>query len=44
MAGELVDFVVEKGSPVLENLANSVKDKAVVVTKDVLAKLEKENS
>lgn len=43
MAEELVSFVVEKGSPVLESAANSVRDKARVVTKEVLDKLEKDN-
>lgn len=40
MADELVDYAVEKGTPVLEKTALSVKEKAVEVTKDVLKKLE----
>ncbi len=41
MAEELVDYAVEKGTPVLENAANAIREKAIVVTKEVLAKLEK---
>lgn len=40
MAEELVDYAVEKGTPVLESAANAVKTKAIDVTKEVLAKLE----
>ena len=40
MASELVDYVVDKGTPVLEGVANSVREKAVDVTKEVLSKLE----
>ena len=39
---ELVDYAVEKGTPVLEAAANAIREKAVVVTKEVLTKLEKE--
>lgn len=38
---ELVKLAKEKGTPVLENVANEVREKAVVVVKDVLNKLEK---
>lgn len=41
-ASELVSYAVEKGTPVLESAADSVRQKAVVVTKEVLNKLEKE--
>ena len=41
-AEELVNYAIEKGTPVLEKAANSVKEKAVIVTKQVLAKLEEE--
>ena len=41
-AEELVSYAVEKGTPVLEKAADSVRQKAVVVTKEVLNKLEKE--
>lgn len=43
MAEELVDYAVEKGTPVLENAANAIREKAIGVTKEVLAKLEKNN-
>lgn len=43
MANELVDYAVEKGTPVLESAANSVRKKAIDVTKEVLKKLEKED-
>ena len=42
MADELVDYAVEKGTPVLEGTANSIREKAITLTKEVLAKLEKE--
>ena len=42
MANELVDYAVEKGTPILESAADSVRKKAITVTKDVLKKLEKE--
>ena len=40
MAEELVDYAIEKGTPVLENTANSIREKAIDVTKEVLDKLE----
>lgn len=40
MAEELVHYVVEKGTPVVEKAASVVRDKAIVVTKGVLNKLE----
>lgn len=39
-AKELVEYAVEKGTPVLESAANSVKEKTIEVTKQVLNKLE----
>ena len=39
-ADELVNMAIEKGTPVLKDAAESVRDKAVEVTKDVLKKLE----
>ena len=39
-ANELVEYAKEKGTPVLEKAANSVKEKTIEVTKQVLAKLE----
>lgn len=40
MAAELVDYAVEKGTPVLESAAEAVRQKAIDVTKEVLKKLE----
>lgn len=42
MAEELVEYAVEKGTPVLESTADTVRQKAIQVTKEVLNKLEKE--
>lgn len=39
-AEELVSYAVEKGTPVLEKAATAVREKAIVVTKEVLKKLE----
>ena len=39
---ELVSYAVEKGTPVLKSAADAVRNKAIVVTKEVLNKLEKE--
>ena len=41
-AEDLVEYVVEKGTPVLEKSACLVKEKAIEVTKEVLKKLEQE--
>lgn len=41
-AEDLVEYAIEKGTPVLEKAASSVREKAIVVTKEVLNKLEKE--
>ena len=40
MADELVDFAIEKGTPLLESAAADVRAKAIDVTKEVLEKLE----
>ena len=40
MAEELVEYVVDKGTPALEKAASTVRCKAIDVTKDVLEKLE----
>lgn len=40
-AEELVHLAVEKGTPVLENAAEEVREKAVEVVRDVLERLEK---
>lgn len=42
-AEDLVNYAIEKGTPILEQTANSVREKAIAVTKDVLTKLEKQN-
>ena len=39
---ELLKLAKEKGTPILENVAKEVKEKTVVVIKEVLGKLEKE--
>jgi len=39
-ASELVEYAIEKGTPVLENAASAVKEKTIEVTKQVLNKLE----
>lgn len=44
MAEELVQYAVEKGTPVLEDASKAIREKAILVTKDVLKKLEKEES
>ena len=40
MAQELVDYAIEKGTPVLEDAAVAVREKAIQVTREVLKKLE----
>lgn len=37
---KLVKYAAEKSTPVLEEAANAIREKAIVVTKEVLAKLE----
>jgi len=39
---ELIKYVVEKGTPVMEKTATAIKEKASLVIKDVLKRLEKE--
>ena len=43
-ASELVELAKEKGTPVLEKAANEVRERAILVTKDVLKKLETKES
>lgn len=43
-AEDLVDYAKEKGTPVLENAANAVKNTTVDVLKSTLNKLEKEEN
>ena len=40
---ELIKYVVEKGTPVMEKTATAIKEKASLVIKDVLKRLEKED-
>lgn len=40
MANELVEYAVEKGTPVLKDAADAAREKAIEVTKEVLNKLE----
>lgn len=40
-AEELVAYAIEKGTPILEQTANSIREKSIAVTKEVLTKLEK---
>ena len=40
MTSELVDYVIEKGTPVVEKAASAVRERAIVVTKAALNKLE----
>lgn len=40
MTEDLVQYVVDKGSPVVEKAANALRDKAIDVTKNILEKLE----
>ena len=43
-ACELVELAKEKGTPVLEKAADEVRERAVLVTKEVLKKLETKES
>ena len=40
-ASDLVEFAIEKGTPVLEKAAEAVREQAIKVTKEILNKLEK---
>ncbi len=40
---ELIELAKSKGTPVLENIAEEIRKKAIDVTKEVLNKLEKES-
>lgn len=42
LAEELVTYAVDKGTPVLEKMADSVRENAIKATKEVLSKLEKD--
>ena len=39
---DLVEYVVEKGTPVLEKTAVAIKEKAINLTKEILKKIEQE--
>ena len=41
-AEELVNYAIEKGTPVIEKSANAIKKKVIEVSKNVTEKLEKE--
>lgn len=41
-AEELVEYAISKGTPILESTASAIREKAIGVTKEVLANLEKE--
>ena len=41
-AEELVNYAIEKGTPVIEKSANAIKKKVIEVSKNVITKLEKE--
>ena len=41
-AKALADYAVKKGTPVLQDMTNSIRESAIKVTKEVLKKLEKE--
>ena len=41
---ELVNYTIEKGTPVLEKTANKVREKAIATAKEVLEKLESEEN
>lgn len=40
-ANDLVEYAVEKGTPILERTADAIREKALIVTKEVVNKLEK---
>ncbi len=42
MTEELVDYAIKKGTPVLEDSARAIREKATEVTREVLNKLEGE--
>ena len=41
-AEDLVEYMIEKGTPMLEKSASLIKEKAILVTKGILDKLEQE--
>ena len=43
-AEDLVQLAVDKGTPILENAANEVKDKTIQVAKEAINRLEKQEA
>ena len=43
-ASELVELAKEKGTPILEKAADEVRERAILVTKEVLKKLEEKET
>ena len=41
-ASDLLDYAIEKGTPILERTASTIKEKTLAVTKEIVKKLEKE--
>lgn len=44
MSSELVNYAVEKGTPVLQKSADAIREKVIKVSKEVIEKLEKDNN
>ncbi len=44
MSSELVDYAVEKGTPVLQKSADAIREKVIKVSKEVIEKLENEDN
>ena len=44
MSSELVDYAVEKGTPVLQKSDDAIREKVIKVSKEVIEKLEKDNN
>ena len=44
MSSVLVNYAVEKGTPVLQKSADAIREKVIKVSKEVIEKLEKENN
>ena len=44
LSNNLVEYVKEKGTPIMEKTAEAVREKSISVTKDILNKLEKEEA
>ena len=41
-AADLLNYAVEKGTPILEKTATTIKEKTLVVTRDIVKRLESE--